>query len=132
MLDGFVVGCCPNPKCADVIDGYAPVHRDPKAAYARIDRQARASRRRQELDLCVEGPPTKTAAGATMDGDIGATLRQDRSESVSDECQSTTECIEARDPWPAFSPRMRRKNDRPPTLQGETPHSIVRLQTKAR
>ncbi len=132
MLDGFVVGCCPNPQRADVIDGHAPVHRDPKAANARVDRQARASRRRQELDLRIEGPPTETAAGTTMDGDIGATLRQDRSESVSGECQSTAECIEARDPWLAFSPQMRGKNDRPPTLRGETPHSIVRLQTKAR
>jgi len=132
MLDGFVVGCCPNPQRADVIDGHAPVHRDPKAAYACIDRQARTSRRRQELDLCIESPPTEAAAGATMDGNVGATLRQDRSESVSGGCQSTAECIEARDPWPAFSPRMHRKNDRPPTLRGETPRSIVRLQTKAR
>jgi hypothetical protein len=75
MLYGFVVGCCPNPKRTDVIDGHAPVHRDPKAADARVDRQTRASRRRQELDLCIEGPTTEAAAGTTVDGDIGATLR---------------------------------------------------------
>jgi hypothetical protein len=38
MFDGLMIGRRPNPKRADVIDGYAHVDRDPKATHAGVDR----------------------------------------------------------------------------------------------
>jgi len=131
VLDGCVVARRSNAQHADVIYGHAHVDRDPKAANARVDRQARTSSRFQELDLSVESPATELSARAAVDGDVSATLRQDRRESFGDGCHSTAECIEVRDPWLAFSALVRRKNDRALTLQAETPRSIVRSHTDA-
>ena len=75
VLDRRMVRRRSNPQGANVVDRDPHVDGNPKAANARIERQARTSHRRQELDLGVESPPTKLPPSATMDGSVGATLR---------------------------------------------------------
>jgi hypothetical protein len=58
-----------------VVDGHTHVHRDSKTANARVDRQARASRRCQELDLRIESPSTEAPPSTAMDSGVSATLR---------------------------------------------------------
>jgi len=58
MLDGLVIGCRSNTKRADVPDWDPHVHGDSQAAHARIDRQARAADRTEQVDLGVECPAT--------------------------------------------------------------------------
>lgn len=120
-----------NAERADVIEGHGHVDRDPQATDAGVDRQACASGWRQELDLGVEGPATELATCTAMHGDVRTARGQDGSESFRNGCHSTAECIEARDVWLALSAFAVRKDDRPLTLQAETPPSVVRLRTKA-
>ena len=75
MLDRFMVRRRPNPQGADVVNRHAHVDRDSKATDARIDCEARATRRSQELDIRVESPPTEPPPGTTMNGNVSATLR---------------------------------------------------------
>jgi hypothetical protein len=114
-----------------VVDGHARIDRDAKTADAGVERQARTSRWRQELDLRIESPAAEPAPRATMYVGVSPTLRQDRRESVGNGCQSTAECIEGGEAWPALSSRGCSKNNRPSTLRGETPRSVVGSHTKA-
>ena len=114
-----------------MVDGHANVHCDTKTTDARIDCQARASRRLQELDLCIESPAAEPAASAMVHVRVGATLRQNRRESFNNGCHGRTECTEAREPWLAFSFGKRSKNDRASTLRGEPRRPIVGSHTKA-
>lgn len=75
VLDRRMVGRRPHPQRADVIEGHTHVDRNPQAAHARIDRQAGASRRREELDLGIERPAPKPTTRTTVHGQVDAALR---------------------------------------------------------
>jgi len=97
MLDRRVVRRRSNPERADVIERHAHVDGDPKAADARVDRQAGASRWRQQLDFGIERPAPKPTARTSMNGNVDAALRQDRGESFRNGYHGTTECTEVGD-----------------------------------
>lgn len=88
VLDGLVVRCGANSERADVIDWHARVHRDSKTTDARVDGQARAACRSEEVDFGIERPTPALTARATMNGGVGAALREDRRQSVGNGCQS--------------------------------------------
>ena len=125
-----MVGRRPNPQRADVIERHSHVDRDPQAADARVDRQASASRWREELDLGIERPTPEPTPRAAMHRNVDTALWQDRRESFGNGCHSTVECIEAGDRWLAFSALSVCKSERPLTLQAETPRLLVRIPTK--
>lgn len=131
MLDGGVTGRGSNPQRADVVHRDGHVDGNSEASDARVDGQARASLRGQELDVGIECPTTKLTARATVHRDVSTALRQDRRESFRNGCHSTAECIEVGDRWLAFSTPALRKRTSPFTLAGETPQSVVWLNTKA-
>lgn len=103
MLDRLMVGRCANPERAHLTDGHSHIDCDTEAANARVERQTLTTDRAQEINLGIERPAARTAAGAAVDGDISATLRKDRRESVGNGGHNRAEHIEAVDPWLAFS-----------------------------
>lgn len=77
VLDGGVVRCCPNAKRADMADGHAHVDGDPQAAHARVERQARATDRTEQVDLGIERPTAGPSTRTSMERNVAAAFRQD-------------------------------------------------------
>ena len=56
MLDGLMVWSGTNTQRADLADGNTHVDGDAKTADARVDGEAGAANRAEQIDLGVEGP----------------------------------------------------------------------------
>ena len=72
VLDRLMVRRRSNAKRAHLTDGHTHVDRDPQAADARIDRQARAAHGAEQVDLRIERPPPRPTARPTMHGSVSA------------------------------------------------------------
>jgi hypothetical protein len=103
VFDGMVVGRRADPERADLSYRDAHVHRHAETADAGVESQPRATHGSEQVDLGIEGPTTRPTTSASVDGDICATLRKYRRESVGNGHQDIAKHIEAPDPWLAFS-----------------------------
>jgi hypothetical protein len=103
VLDRLMVGRRANTKRADLAHGNVHIDCDSEAANAGVEGQSSTAHRAEKIDLRIECPAPRTTTGTAVDGDVSATLRKNRRESVSNGCHGTAEHIQARDPWLAFS-----------------------------
>lgn len=130
VLDRLVLGRRPNAQGANVIHGDIDIDRDAKPTDARVDRQAGAAGRLDQIDLGIERPATELTPCTAMNSGVCATLRKNRSQPVENGTHGEVNLVKRGVFDQCFPMLSFRKNDRAPTLRGEAPRAFVNSRTK--